>query len=126
MGANVVFSHVSGGRAFLRVNATATLNVVANSSAGSDLSTANGTVDPVIGATITKLIWSTGNTTAGIIVKRGANTIATLFGASTWDFKSIGVAETEYPTATIVITMPDANSTLFLECSKLYAGGTTL
>lgn len=120
MAANIVFSHISGGRAFLRFNANATINVVANSTANSDLSTAN---DQVIGATLTKLIWSTGGT---VKVARGSNTICVLNGSGAWDLKSMGTPETEYPAATIAVTFSDggANSTLFIECSKLYANGT--
>ena len=122
MAANIVFSHISGGRAFLRFNASATINVVANSTANSDLSTAN---DQVLGATITKVLWSvTPNSTVNTIsIARGANTIMTLTGTGSWDFKSMGIAETEYSGATIVVTMPPT-STLFIECSKLYANGT--
>jgi hypothetical protein len=117
-GANLVFSHTGGGRAFLRCTANATINVAANSTVNSDISFAN---DQVLGATITKIIWST---QTNITINRGANTIARLNGSGIWDFKAMGIAETEYPTATIAVTMNDANSTVFLECSKLYANGT--
>jgi hypothetical protein len=118
--ANLVFSHTGGGRAFVRcTGANATINVAANSTVNSDLSFAN---DQVLGATITKLIWST---QTNITVSRGtANTIARLNGSGNWDFKMMGVALTEFNTQPIVITFGDANSTLFFECSKLYAKGT--
>lgn len=118
MAANIVFSHVSGGRSFIRFNASATVNVVANSTANSDLSTAN---DAVTGATITKLIWSTAS---NIKVARGANTILTLNGSGVWDLKSMGTPLTEFPAASIAVTMNDTNSALLIECSKLYANGT--
>lgn len=119
-GANLVFSHNAGGRAFLRVTANATINVAANSTVNSDLSFAN---DQIVGATITKLIWSTANNTT-TTVARGANTIIRLSGSGVMDFKSMGVALTEFPAASIVITLGDVNSCVYIECSKLYPGGT--
>jgi len=120
-GQNIIFSHNSGGRAFIRVNgANAAINVAANSTVGSDISTANGTVDPVVGATLTKLIWST---SSNIKISRGANTILTLNGSGMWDLKSMGVALTEFPAAQINVVVGDANSSLLFECTKLYVGG---
>ncbi len=118
MAANLVFSHISGGRALLRFVANATVNVVANSTVNSDLSTSN---DQILGATITKIIWSTPN---NIKVARGANNIVTLNGSGSWDLKSMGIPLTEFTTGNINVTITDTNSTLLMECSKLYANGT--
>jgi hypothetical protein len=122
MAANVVFTQIVGGRSVLRFNANATVNVAANSTVNSDL--APNSNDQITGAAITKILWSTANTLAGITIGRGpANVILTLTGSGNWDLKSMGVSLAEFSTATIVVTMPDALSSLILECTKMYPTG---
>lgn len=120
MAANVVFSHQQSGRALLRFNANATINVAANSTVNSDCAPTSN--EAVTGATITKLYWSlpSGNVT----ISRGSNAILVLNGSDHWDLKADGCPLTEFPTATIVVAFSAAGGTLLMEVAKQYAGGT--
>lgn len=113
----VVFSHAAGGRALLRFIANATVNVAANSTVNSDLGFTPSN-DAITGASITKLAWSTAN---NITIARGSNTILTLSGTGHWDLRQMGTPLTEFPAATLVVTLRDANSSLLVEMSKYYA-----
>lgn len=117
-GANVVFTNITGGRAFVRCIANATMNVAANTTANSDLAPFSN--DQITGASITKLMWSTANT---IKIARGANTIINLTGSGNWNLKEMGCTLNEFASATIVVTINDAGSTLLMECTKMYPTG---
>lgn len=112
-----------GKNVLMYFTANATMNVaVVNSTVDSDLKV-TGEEQKIRGATITKLAWST-NAANPIIVKRGANVVFNLTRSDHWDLRAMNMVQDLDRAATLDITMPDTNSTLYIELTKLHAGGT--
>lgn len=93
---------------------TVTLTVTSNTTfLLSDVAVAGETVASM---TITKIFWSTANTTTGVQITRGANNYLKLVGTDTWDFTQHPL--TADPTASIVVVIPDGASSAILQVHK--------
>lgn len=77
-----------------------------------NLALAGETVDSF---SITKLFWST---TGTITLARGANVVLSLTGSDHWPLDMYNIALGTANTADLVITVPDANSSIVLELKK--------
>ncbi len=75
--------------------------------------------DTVVAFTVGRIYWSTANTTTGIKLARGANTLVILQGSDHWDLDVSELALTQDSTANLVITIPDGASTCVLELKKV-------
>lgn len=111
-----------GRNTLLFFTANATVNVAGNSTVNSDIGVV-GEQSNVVGASITKLAWSTAAATP-IIVKRGANVVFNLCGSDHWDLRAMNMVQDLDLAATLVVTMPDGNSSLYVELTKVHPGGT--
>jgi hypothetical protein len=102
----------------LRLTANATITVAGNTTTSNIAHAADGA--DVVGAWITKLIWTTD---ARIDIKRGANTVVVIPpGTGTWDLREYAASITDDATATFVVTTAAAaNCTLIVELTKRFA-----
>jgi hypothetical protein len=94
------------GRAAIRFDSNGTITLA-------NLST-NNTTDNVTSFSITNILWSTSN---NITIARGGNTILTLFGTDHWNLGAMGLAENEFNTGNLVVTINTGGSAI-IEVSK--------
>jgi len=97
---------------------SATVVAVTNTSIQLTDLQANST-DPVTAFSVARVFWSTANTTTGIKLARGANTLLVLQGTDHWDLAASGISLTQDSTANLVITIPDGVSSCVLELKKV-------
>ena len=99
-----LLSNQKGGRLVYRfVDANGTINVGAS----------NSTSDEVVTELYIREVAFNGEW----IVKRGANTVMHLTGTGEFELASKGMAETESPTANIVVQAV-GNGTIYIQCGK--------
>lgn len=109
------------GRSTLKVTANGYVNVVANSSVNSELSNSNGTVDPVIGATVTGLWWSA--QTTPVQVTRGnstVNSIISLSGSGSLSRATGWQGDDTLKSSANLVFLVKETSTLWIELTKVY------
>lgn len=107
-----------GNKVMVRLTANADLVTVANSTANSDIGYVGN--DPVRGAEIGHLMWST---PTNIKISRGSNLIMTLTGSGNLPFSDYGWKLNEFPQATMNVTITDTNSSVVIVLHKIYDGG---
>lgn len=89
--------------------------IVATSNTTIQLSDLKVDNENVSSFSITKVFWSTAN---NITIARGANTLFKLTGSDHWPLDYYNIAFSQDATANLVITIPDAGSTVVMEVHK--------
>jgi hypothetical protein len=130
---NTAIVKITGNKATLKFYNSGTINVVGNSTANSDLSLSNGSVDPVVGASITGLWWSvlSNSTIAGTVnIQRQANStvntmVASLSGSGSLSKETGWKGDALLPASNVVVTFagPGSGSNVsqvWVEFTKLY------